>query len=43
MEIVKFFEDYGLLTKGVTSTTENEAKKKKGFIGMLLSTLNGSL
>ena len=29
MEIVKSFEDYGLLTKGVTSTTENEAKEKK--------------
>ena len=42
LEIVKSFEDSGLLAKVVTSTTENEAKKSR-FVGMLLSTLGASL
>ena len=44
MEIVKSFEESGLLIKGVSETIKNEAKEKKwGFCGMLLGTLGPSL
>ena len=44
IKIVKFFENCGLLLKGVTETVQNEAKEKKvGFLSMLLGTLGGSL
>ena len=40
MKIIKSFEDYGLLIKGVTETVENEIKEKKGgFLGMLAAAL----
>ena len=44
MKIVKFLEDSGLLTKGVTQTIKNETKEKRGrFFGMILGTLGASL
>ena len=44
MKTVKCLEDIGLLIKGVSETIKNEAKKqKRGFLGMLLSTLGASL
>ena len=43
MKIVKSLEESGLLVKGVSKTTENEAKEqKRGFVGMLLGTLGAS-
>ena len=42
--IVKSLENYGLLLKGVSETTQNEAKEQRGgFISMLLGTLGASL
>ena len=45
MKIVKPFEESGLLIKGVSQTFKNEAKKKKkkGFLGILLTALGASL
>ena len=44
IKIVNFFEDSGLLLKGVTETVENEVKEQKGgFVSMLLGTLGASL
>ena len=42
--IVKSYQDSGLLLKRVTETVQNEVKKQKGgFLSMLLSTLGASL
>ena len=44
IKIVKSLEDSGLLLKGVTETVQNEVKEqKRGFLSMLLGTLDGSL
>ena len=44
MKILKPFEDFGLLIKGVNETNENEAKEQRGeFFGMLSVTLGASL
>ena len=44
IETVKALEDSGLLLKGVSETTQNEAKEQKGeFLSMLLGTLGVSL
>ena len=44
IEIVKSLEDSGLLFKGVSETTRNEAKEQKaGFLSMLLGTLGTNL
>ena len=44
IKIVKSLEYSGLLIKGVTETVRNEIKEqKRGFLGMLLSTLGASL
>ena len=42
--MVKSLEDSGLLLKGLTETIQNEVKEqKKGFLSMLLGTLDASL
>ena len=38
IKIVKFLEDHGLLSKGVSEAIENEAKQQKGFLTRLLGT-----
>ena len=44
MKIAKYFEESGLLIKGVTETIENEAKEQiGGFLSMILGTLTASL
>ena len=44
IEIVKSFEDSGLLFEGVSETIQNEAKEQKGvFLSMLLGPLGASL
>ena len=44
MKIAKYFEESGLLIKGVTETIENEAKEQiGGFLSMILGTLAASL
>ena len=45
MKIVKSLEESGLLIKGVSETSKNEAanEQKGGFLGMLLGTLGASL
>ena len=44
MEIVKHFEESGLLNKVVSKTIQNEAKEEKvGFIDILLGTEGASL
>ena len=44
IKILKSLEDSGLLLKGVTETVQNEVKEqKRGFLSMLLSTLDASL
>ena len=44
IKIVKSLEDSGLLLKGVSKTTQNEADEQKGgFLSMLLGTLGASL
>ena len=44
MKIIKSLKESGLLTKGVTKTTKNEAKEQRsGFLGMLLGTIGASL
>ena len=43
-KVVKSLEDCGLLLKGVSETIQNESKKqKRGFLSMLLGTLDASL
>ena len=43
MKILKSLEEAGLLTKGVSRTIQNEAKKQKGgFLGILVGTLDAS-
>ena len=43
-KIVKSIQESGLLIKGASETIKNEAKEqKRGFLGMLLGTLGGSL
>ena len=43
MKKVKYFEESGLLIKGVSETIKNEAKEQKGgFLRMLLDTLAAS-
>ena len=43
MNIVKFLEECGLLIKGISKTSINEAKEQKGgFLGMLLGTLGAN-
>ena len=42
-KIAKALEDSGLIIKGISETTENEAKEQKdGFLSVLLSTLGTS-
>ena len=44
MKTIKSLTWPGLLTKGITKTTKNEAKKQMGgFLSMLLGTLGASL
>ena len=44
IKVAKYFEDSGLLLKGVSETIQNEAKKQKGgFLSMLLGTLGATL
>ena len=44
IKILKYLEDSGLLSKGVTETVQNEVKEQKGgFLSMLLGTLGASL
>ena len=44
IKILKYLEDSGLLSKGVTETVQNEVKEQKGgFLSMLLATLGSSL
>ena len=44
MKIVKFLEDSGLLSKGVSETIQNEGKEqKRGILSMLLGILGASL
>ena len=44
LKIVKSLEVSGVLLKGVSETTQNEAKEQRGgFLGMLLGTLGASL
>ena len=44
MKIVKSFEESGLLIKGVSETTENEAKEqKRGFVSIIVGTLEAGL
>ena len=44
IRIVESLENSGLLSKGVSETIQNEAKKQKeGFLSMLLGTLGASL
>ena len=44
MKIVKSLENSGLLLKWISETINSEAKEqRRGFIGMLLSTLDTSL
>ena len=44
IKIVKSFEDFGLLLKGVTESVQNEVKEQKGgFLSMLVGTLGANL
>ena len=43
MKIVKSLKGFGSLIKGVTKITENETKKRGGFLGMLSGILGGIL
>ena len=44
LKIVKSFEDYGILLKGVSETIQHEAKEQRGgFLGIFLGTLGASL
>ena len=44
LKIVKSLEDSGVLLKGVSETTQNEAKEQRGgFLSVLLGTLGASL
>ena len=41
--MLKFLEESGLLVKTICETIKNKAKKKRGFLRMLLGTLGASL
>ena len=44
MEIVEYFEESGLLIRGISETIQNDAKEQKyRFVSMLLGTLRASL
>ena len=43
IKIVKSLKDSGLLLKGITEIIQNRAKKKGGFLSMLLGTLGASI
>ena len=44
IEIDKNLKDSGLISKGVSETTQNEAKEqRRGFLSMLLGTLGANL
>ena len=44
MKIVKYLEESDLLIKSISETIKNDAKEQnRGFLGMLLSTLDASL
>ena len=44
MKIIKFLEESGLLVKGLSKRTKNEAKEQKGgFLSMLLGALGASI
>ena len=44
MKIVESVEDFGLLSKRVSETIQNEVKEQKGwFLSMLLGTFSASL
>ena len=44
MKKVKFIEEFGLLIKDKSKTTENEGSKQKGgFLSILLGTLGATL
>ena len=44
IEIIKYFEDSGLLLEGVNETIQNEAKEQKGgFFSISLGALGASL
>ena len=44
MKIIKSLEESGLLIKGVSEASKNEAKEQKGgFLSVLLGTLGASL
>ena len=44
IKIIEALENFGILLKGVTKTTENETKEQRGgFLSMLLGTLGASL
>ena len=44
IKLVKSYEDFGLLLKGVSESIQNEAKEQTGgFLSMLLGTLGASL
>ena len=44
IKIVQALEDFNILLKGITKTSENETNEQKGgFLGMLLGTLGASL
>ena len=44
LKIVKSYENFGVLLKGISETVQHEAKKQRGgFLSMLLGTLGASL
>ena len=44
MEIVEYFEESGLLIRGISETIQNKVKEQKyRFVSMLLGTLRASL
>ena len=44
MKIIKPYEEFGLIIKGVCETIKNEPKQQKGgFLSMLFGTLGASL
>ena len=43
IKIIKELENSDILLKGVSKTIENEIKKQRGFLSMLLGTLGASL
>ena len=43
IKIIKELENSDILLKGVSKTIENEIKKQRGFLSMLLGTLGATL